>query len=110
MKPGGLLATTNEIRTGEPHADTCNLGPYPPNLTVAGTALVAKGYAQASDIEPVIGALLTTAYGDLVSRRQTPTLSLTSHYDAHVSKRTVLIAASNYRGQRWGKAANANSS
>lgn len=28
-------------------------------LTVAGTALVAKGYAQASDIEPVIGALLT---------------------------------------------------
>jgi len=28
-------------------------------LTVAGTALVAKGYFQASDIEPVIGALLT---------------------------------------------------
>ena len=28
-------------------------------LTVAGTALVAKGYVQASDIEPVIGALLT---------------------------------------------------
>ena len=28
-------------------------------LTVAGTALVAKGYTQASDIEPVIGALLT---------------------------------------------------
>ena len=28
-------------------------------LTVAGTALVAKGYAQASDVEPVIGALLT---------------------------------------------------
>ena len=26
---------------------------------VAGTALVAKGYVQASDIEPVIGALLT---------------------------------------------------
>ena len=28
-------------------------------LTVAGTALVAKGYLNASDIEPVIGALLT---------------------------------------------------
>ncbi len=28
-------------------------------LTVAGTALVAKGYVQASDIEPMIGALLT---------------------------------------------------
>lgn len=28
-------------------------------LTVAGTALVAKGYVQASDIEPVVGALLT---------------------------------------------------
>jgi hypothetical protein len=28
-------------------------------LTVAGTALVAKGFVQASDIEPVIGALLT---------------------------------------------------
>lgn len=28
-------------------------------LTVAGTALVAKGYVHASDIEPVIGALLT---------------------------------------------------
>ena len=28
-------------------------------LTVAGTALVAKGNAQASDIQPVIGALLT---------------------------------------------------
>ena len=28
-------------------------------LTVAGTALVAKGYVEASDIEPVIGALLT---------------------------------------------------
>ena len=28
-------------------------------LTVAGTALVAKGYAQASDMEPLIGALLT---------------------------------------------------
>ena len=28
-------------------------------LTVAGTALVAKGYVQASDMEPVIGALLT---------------------------------------------------
>ena len=27
-------------------------------LTVAGTALVAKGNAQASDIQPVIGALL----------------------------------------------------
>jgi len=29
-------------------------------LTVAGTVLVAKGYVQASNIEPVIGALLTT--------------------------------------------------
>ena len=28
-------------------------------LTVAGTALVAKGYIQASDLEPLIGALLT---------------------------------------------------
>jgi hypothetical protein len=28
-------------------------------LTVAGTALVATGYLNASDIEPVIGALLT---------------------------------------------------
>ena len=28
-------------------------------LTIAGTALVAKGYVQASDIEPVVGALLT---------------------------------------------------
>jgi len=28
-------------------------------LTVAGTALVAKGYVPTSDIEPVIGALMT---------------------------------------------------
>ena len=28
-------------------------------LTVAGTALVAKGLVQTSDVEPVIGALLT---------------------------------------------------
>ena len=28
-------------------------------LTVGGTALVAKGYVQATDMEPVIGALLT---------------------------------------------------
>ena len=28
-------------------------------LTVLGTALVAKGYVQASDVEPIIGALLT---------------------------------------------------
>ena len=28
-------------------------------LTIVGTTLVAKGYVQASDIEPVIGALLT---------------------------------------------------
>ena len=28
-------------------------------FTVAGTAMVAKGYVQATDIEPVIGALLT---------------------------------------------------
>ena len=28
-------------------------------LTVAGTALVAKGFVQASDTEPMIGALLT---------------------------------------------------
>jgi len=28
-------------------------------LTVVGPALVAKGYVKASDVEPVIGALLT---------------------------------------------------
>jgi hypothetical protein len=28
-------------------------------LTVTGTALVARGFVQASDVEPVIGALLT---------------------------------------------------
>jgi hypothetical protein len=28
-------------------------------LTVAGTALVTKGFVQASDVEPLIGALLT---------------------------------------------------
>ena len=28
-------------------------------LTIAGTALVAKGFVQASDVEPLIGALLT---------------------------------------------------
>ena len=28
-------------------------------LTVAGTALVAKGYVHASEVEPLIGALLT---------------------------------------------------
>jgi hypothetical protein len=28
-------------------------------LTVAGTALVAKGFVQASDVEPVVGAVLT---------------------------------------------------
>ena len=28
-------------------------------LTVAGTALVAKGYVQASEVEPLIGAMLT---------------------------------------------------
>jgi hypothetical protein len=28
-------------------------------LTVAGTALVVKGYVEASDVEPLIGALLT---------------------------------------------------
>ena len=33
-------------------------------LTVAGTALVAKGYVEASDIEPLIGALL--AIGSVV--------------------------------------------
>ena len=30
-------------------------------LTIAGTALVAKGYVQASDVEPLIGAMLTIA-------------------------------------------------
>ena len=30
-------------------------------LTVAGTALVAKGLVHASDVEPVIGALITIA-------------------------------------------------
>jgi len=28
-------------------------------LTVTGTVLVAKGYVQASEVEPLIGALLT---------------------------------------------------
>ena len=28
-------------------------------LTVAGTALVAKGYVHASEVEPLIGAMLT---------------------------------------------------
>jgi hypothetical protein len=28
-------------------------------LTVAGTALVARGFVQASDVEPVIGAMQT---------------------------------------------------
>jgi hypothetical protein len=28
-------------------------------LTVTGTALVAKGFVQASEVEPIIGALLT---------------------------------------------------
>ena len=28
-------------------------------LTVAGTALVARGFVHASDVEPVIGALMT---------------------------------------------------
>ena len=28
-------------------------------LTVAGTVLVARGFVQASDVEPLIGALLT---------------------------------------------------
>ena len=28
-------------------------------LTVAGTALVAKGFVEASNVEPMIGALLT---------------------------------------------------
>jgi hypothetical protein len=37
-------------------------------LTVAGTALVAKGVVQASDVEPVIGALLTIGSGALVAR------------------------------------------
>ena len=32
-------------------------------LTVAGTALVAKGLVQASDVEPVIGALLAIGSG-----------------------------------------------
>ena len=28
-------------------------------LTVAGTALVAKGFVQASEVEPMVGAVLT---------------------------------------------------
>ncbi len=28
-------------------------------LTVAGTVLVAKGFVQASEVEPVVGAVLT---------------------------------------------------
>lgn len=35
------------------------LAPIRQILTVAGTALVAKGYVQASEAEPLIGALLT---------------------------------------------------
>ncbi|NUB46759.1 hypothetical protein GEU84_020410 [Fertoebacter nigrum] len=40
-------------------------------LTVVGTALVAKGYIQASDVEPVIGALLTigSAIWSVVDKR-----------------------------------------
>ncbi len=40
-------------------------------LTVAGTALVAKGLVQASDVEPVIGALLTigSAVGSVADKR-----------------------------------------
>ena len=41
-------------------------------LTVAGTALVAKGYVQACDIEPVIGAQLTigSAMWSVVDKRR----------------------------------------
>ena len=28
-------------------------------LTIVGTALVAKGYIEASDLEPIVGAVLT---------------------------------------------------
>ena len=35
-------------------------------LTVAGTALVAKGYVQASDIEPLIGFRGMLGHGQLV--------------------------------------------
>jgi len=31
-------------------------------LTVAGTALVAKGYVEATEIAPLIGALLTIGW------------------------------------------------
>lgn len=40
-------------------------------LTVAGTALVAKGYIGASDVEPVIGAMLTigSVVGSVADKR-----------------------------------------
>jgi positive regulator of sigma E activity len=40
-------------------------------LTIAGTALVAKGYFQASDFEAVIGALLTigSVVGSVADKR-----------------------------------------
>ena len=39
-------------------------------LTVLGTALVAKGYVQATDIEPVMGALLTIG-SEMIPKRLT---------------------------------------
>jgi hypothetical protein len=46
-------------------------------LTVAGTTLVAKGYVTASDIEPVIGALLTigSVVWSVADKRGRPTIS-----------------------------------
>ena len=58
MKPGEFLAT-NEISQENTMLNPAILALIRQILTVAGTALVAKGYVQASDIEPVIGALLT---------------------------------------------------
>jgi len=45
-----------EIRADERRSDDSLIRQV---LTVAGTALVAKGFVQASNVEPVIGALLT---------------------------------------------------
>ncbi len=46
-------------------------------LTVAGTALVARGFVQASDVEPVIGALLTigSVVWSVTDKRERPTIS-----------------------------------
>lgn len=59
VRPGEFLTTTNEICTGGHDAEPAILALLRQILTVAGTALVAKGFVQASDVEPAIGAPLT---------------------------------------------------